>query len=226
MIGLFGKRSQTKEKIINNLLEGEKSLKELSKEIGISKPGLIKHLDELEKVGILESFAKKKKESNIRIKVYKLKNFSLLVSINKEGYVVDFESTSSIDFQFPLVNQIPQKSYRKEISKYLKSISNLKRPLTIVVFGSVAKGEATWKSDIDVVLFSDSWNKEKEEILNKISDIGMKKDVKTSMNPHFKKYTEIEKSGIMKEVKKNGMIVYTSREDEILWKKLKIYQSI
>jgi|GEM_PF-1010265 len=228
MNSMFGKRSHAKEKIINTLLKGEKPLTQISEKIGISKQTTLNHLNELEERGIIKSYSKKKKKSNIKVKIYKIQSFSTLFSIKsteRGGYAINFQANTELDTDFPLLNQIPQEKYREDIKKYLKNIKELKHPLTITIFGSVARGKATWKSDIDAALFSDKWTKEeKDKVLDEVSKVNTQGKVEASLNPHFKKYSEKDK--ITKEIYKGGLLIHTTREDEELWEKMKEYQTI
>jgi len=216
-------RSKTKKKIVYRLLGGEKTLKELSSYIGISKQALLKHLDKMQKKGIVVGVKEKGNKGNV--KKYRIGGYSAVVSVDEEGFVVEYECGSPIDFRFPLVNQIPQIKYRREVLKYLEGILSLGKKLAIVVFGSVARGEASWKSDIDVVFFSGKWiKKEEEEILDKITETSLRKDIEVSMNPHFKTYRDLEKKGgLEEEIKKDGVIIYTNQKKEKLWTKMKKY---
>lgn len=224
MFGLISENS-TKKKVVNLLLDGGKSLIELSEKVDMSKPALLKHLDSLEDKGVVQSF--KEKSRSGRRKIYKLKDFSTCFSVSEEGYAVYFEADSAFNPKFPLVNQIPQKKLRNAVLEYLKAVEGVKSPLSVIIFGSVARGEATWKSDIDAMFFSDSWKDKEDIILEKLSDISMNEDIETSMSPHFHLYGDLEKGGrLIKEVKKEGIVAHTTGEDEKLWKFLERYGTI
>ncbi len=213
-----------KRKLLNLLLEESRSLSELSEEMDMSKSAVLKHLDSLEEAGVVRSF--KEKTSIGRRKVYDIKSFSTCISISEEGYAISFQAGSSLDPDFPLVNQIPQKELREEVKEYLRGLKITDKEFSVVIFGSVARGEATWKSDIDAVLFSDSWDGEKEQVLEKMSEVSMREDVERSMNPHFHSYDDLENPArLIKEVKEEGMIVH-SKGDDRLWKDLERYSSI
>ncbi len=226
MIGLFGEgRSETKKKIINELLSGRRSLKELSEKIGVSKQALLKHLDKMEGRGIVKSQSVPGERG--KIKKYGLGNYSAMISIDERGFVVHFEVDSPLDSQFPLVNQISQEKYKEEVLSYLEKLPLEKDNLNVILFGSVARGEATWKSDIDVAFVSSNWSEEnKLSIKDEISEVSMQKEVESSMNPHFVTFEELnEGGGITDEIKKDGIIIYDSGSDEI-WEKMERYRSI
>ncbi len=224
MMDLIGNgRSETKRKIINNLLEGEKTLKQLSENLELSKQTILDHLNKMEEKNLIETYMEK--QNNTRIKKAEIKEFSAIISINK-SHAIQYTADSEINFKYPLVNQIPQKNLREQTLEYLKEISSMQKPLTIVIFGSVARGEANWKSDIDIALFTDKWTN-KEEIRDKISQVNIEKQMETSMNPNFKNYKDIKgKDELIKEIKKDGIIIYTTREEEKLWEEMKKYQNI
>ncbi|MFP4046022.1 MAG: nucleotidyltransferase domain-containing protein [Candidatus Aenigmatarchaeota archaeon] len=227
MTGLLGgSRSGTKKKIVNQLLEGKKSLGELSERIGISKQALHKHLKPMKKEGIVEE--RSVKNEGGKIKKYRIGNYSEVLSIDRRGFALEYEAKSPVNFRFPLLNQIPQEEYRTQVLSYLKKIVQEEKRVTVIVFGSVARGEATWKSDIDALLLSDRWNEEeKERIKDKISDVAMDESVDCSFNPHFKTRKEMDKEEkIVQEIKKDGLIVYTNESDVKIWKEMKGYKNI
>lgn len=225
---VFGKRSRAKENILNSLLKGEKTLSRLSKEIGVSKQTTLSHLNELEEKGMVKSRSRKKEESGIRIKTYKIQSFSTLISIKATetgGYAVSFQSDAYLNPKFPLLNQVPQLEYREDMEKYLEGIKKIEKPITVTLFGSVARGQATWKSDIDAAIFSNEWTKEeKDDFLDKISEVNTKGEVRTSLNPHFKKYKSKDK--ITERIYEEGLIIHTNKKGDQLWKKMKKYRSI
>ena len=73
-------------KILKKLLEGEKSIYELAKEMGISRQLLYLHLRRLEKADLVESDLRL--ERNKAKKYYRIKDFS---------YKIDVELIKSID---------------------------------------------------------------------------------------------------------------------------------
>ncbi|MFW6025449.1 MAG: winged helix-turn-helix transcriptional regulator [Candidatus Woesearchaeota archaeon] len=219
-------RTDTKKRIINELLKGEKSLGELSEKINLSKQAIIKHVKKLEEKNMIKGEMKKK--GNLNVKTYTIGNYSSLVSINEEGIAINYETNSPINFTFPLLNQIPQKDLRDQMSIYLKNIVNINKNFTIVVFGSVSRGEASWKSDIDVLFLSDKWSKKiKDKIIDNISDTGMDEKINNNLNPIFKTTDEIDDNSLFyEEIREDGMIIYNNRDDLNLWKKMKRYRSI
>ncbi|PTD94088.1 hypothetical protein C9439_04405 [archaeon SCG-AAA382B04] len=224
---LANPRSQTKKKIINQLLKEEKTLTELHKQIEISKQALLKHLNKMEKKDIIKS--KEFKSKKAREKKYKLNNFSALISINKNGFATKYTSNSPINPKFPLINQIPQKKYREPIKHIIKKTNYPKKPITIIIFGSVAHGDATWKSDIDIAYLSKKWKKdEKNKIIQNLSEININQDIEAQINPTFLTYQELQNNAetLHKEIKKDGILVFSSREKENLWNKLKRYKSL
>lgn len=225
---MLSKRSEIPEKILRELAEGERTLAELSDTAEISKQGVLKHLNSLEEEGMIKSRLEKGEQGRVRI--FSLKDFTELISIREEGFIVSFKSDSHLDPRYPLAAQIPQAELRKQVKKYLEAVgASSIRPLSVVVFGSVARGEATWKSDIDALFLTESWTEEKEEgILDALSDASVKEEeVERSLNPNFRDYSELDSGGsFMEEVLSNGMLVYTTEEVDLTWEHLKRYESI
>lgn len=92
----------------------------------------------------------------------------------------------------------------EEIKKILKEILKDKPVYQVILFGSYAKKEATDKSDIDLIIDTNSQLKG-FALLKLICEIEEKlqKDVDC-----FEKYEIIEDSLIDKEIKETGVIVY------------------
>lgn len=224
---MLSKRSETPKKILQELSKGEKTLTELANAAKISKQGVLKHLNSMEEKKMIES--RLEKDENGRTKIFTLNDFTELTSINKEGFIISFKSNSYLDPRYPLVGQIPQTEFRKQVKKYVEAIDSIGiSPLSVVIFGSVARGEATWKSDIDALILTDKWTEEREEnILDILSDVTVeKKDVERSLNPNFLNYSKIssEKS-LIEKAKTDGILVYTTEEVDPTWKHLKRYRS-
>ena len=92
----------------------------------------------------------------------------------------------------------------EEIKRILKELLRDKPVYQVILFGSYAKKEATEKSDIDLIIDTNSQLKG-FALLKLICQIEEKlqKDVDC-----FEKYEIIENSLIDKEIKKTGVVVY------------------
>lgn len=225
---MLSKRSETPGKILHELAKGERTLAELSAAAGISKQGVLKHLNSLEDEGMVKSRLEKRDRG--RVKIFSLSDFTELTSISRKGFIISFKSDSYLDPRYPLAGQILQAEFRKQVKKYLEAIEATgTHPLSVVIFGSVARGEATWKSDIDALFLTENWTeKKKEEFLDALSDATVREEeVERSLNPNFRDYSELDsQESFMEEVLSDGMLVYTTEEVDPTWKHLKRYRSI
>ncbi len=92
----------------------------------------------------------------------------------------------------------------EEIKKILKEILNDKPVYQVILFGSYAKREATNKSDIDLIIDTNSQLKG-FALLKLIYQIEEKLQKEVD---GFEKYEIMENSLIDKEIKETGVVVY------------------
>jgi len=224
----FSKRSNTPKKIINALLMGDKTLTELSHEVEISKQALLKHLSELEEQGFIQS--KSSPEDNVQ-KAYSLTSNTVMLSISKDGYAISCSNPGFLDEEYPLLAQVSQPEFREELRKYLERIKKNQPSPAVVVYGSVAKGEANRESDIDLSLVKSTWKKDEQEKLRDImSDLTVEDSLPHSLSLSFQTYENLKSpsSDIQREILEDGILVYSgvSETGENLWRILKRYKSI
>lgn len=224
----FSKRSTTPKQIINALLQGEKSLTDLSKEIDISKQALLKHLNQLEERGFIQS---KKSPKDAVQKSYSIISNTVLLSINENGYAISCSSNGFLDERYPLLIQITQAEFRNEIRRYLVAIEKSNCNPAVIVYGSVARGKAGKESDIDLSLVKPSWKKEEtEELMDTLSDLTVEEDLPHSLSLTFQTYEELESPDhdIQREIVENGTLIYNKnpKQSVNLWQTLKRYKNI
>lgn len=214
------------QQIINQLISGEKTLTELSKIIGVKKPTMLKYLDELENKGMISSTMK---ITNIgREKRYNISSYSQIISLDPMKGIISFRVHEPMDLKLPLVGQIHQQEYRRAIKIYVKKIlKNFKSKLSIIIFGSVARGEASGKSDLDILLLgSKQWD---EITKNKIMDALYEGVVETQLQakPLFRTLNEFinKDDSIIREIKKDGSIIFDSLDSDDLWKTMQRYRN-
>lgn len=195
--------------IINILLKKDITLSEIAAELGISKPTTSMYLKRLEESGILKgSYEKNRVGRTIR---YSLQAFHMIFSINPDSKMaINFIADTNLDENFVLLGNISQKEFRLEVKEYLSKIirSSLEEYL-IILYGSVAQGIGTRKSDIDLLFLSDNWSKkEKDEILNLIAIASNKCNYQAK--PLFKSIKEFEEMDktLKKQINENGIILY------------------
>lgn len=215
-------------RIIELLLHGDKTLSDIARELGISKPGASKYLKKLEELNMIKG----EYERNYRGRAvrYHLQPFHMVISIDPDSKTaLSFVADDVLDEDFFLIGAIPQKEFRGEVKEYLKQITkvDLVRYL-IIVYGSVAQGSANRKSDIDLLIIKDNWTKnEKDKILEQIAK------ATTNTNHQAKplflnsdEFKTIDKI-LAKEIKDNGIIVYKKgKQWNEIKQELKRYKNI
>lgn len=225
---MWSKRSPAPKNILKELAERDKTLSDLAESIKISKQAALKHLENLEDGGLVES--RKEKRKTGQVKVFSLSDYTSLTAINSQGYIISFETGAPLYPSFPLVGQIPQKHIQEEVVSYLEEIDQLNiGPISMVLYGSVARGEATGKSDIDAILLSRDWSEEgKEKVQNKVADANIdREEIRRSLNVQFHTYEDIEeKTDFLEDVRTQGILVHTTRKEDPTWEILERYKSI
>jgi len=214
--------------IIELLIQKDKTLTEISLEIGISKPATSKYLKKLEQQKIIKGFYEL--NSIGRIIKYSLQQFQLVFSIDpKNKYILGFKTNESLDTNYIYLGDIKQKKFREEVKKYLKEINKIDfEKYVIILYGSVAQGSAHRKSDIDLLLIKKSWSKkDKEKILEKIAIASNKSNHQAKpLFKNIKEFEEMDKS-LQKQIKENGIIIYEKgKEWDMIKKHLKRYKII
>lgn len=222
---------ETTKRIIESLLIGKKSLTELADLLNISKPTLQqKYLGTLEELGIVTKSLEK--NSKGREAYYHLERFSLFLSINPENKR-GISFTTSSRFQLPamLLEQIPNSEFREDLILLMDRIGDVARPdgsSYIMVFGSVARGEGTWKSDIDIAVLQPQWDDgPRKAYLDLLSEITM--ITKHQIKPQFFSFEEFEngESALIREIKDSGIVIFGDIfEGENIWSEMKRYRNI
>lgn len=220
--------NSSEKRIIELLLTGDKTLPELSMTLGISKPGTSKYLKKLEERRILRGTYEKNADG--RTIRYQLQPFQIVFSINPLlKTVLCFKADDTLDQEFFLLGFIPQKEFRNEIKEYLeKLITTRISRYTVILFGSVAQGSASRKSDIDMLLVKESWVKtEKNTILNLFADAAIQ--TTHQIKPLFLGYEEYKRmdATLKKEIKDHGIIIFEKGSPwETIHQELQRYKSI
>ena len=181
--------------IIELLIQNDKTLPEISAEIGISKPATSKYLKKLEEQNIIKGVYER--NSIGRTIKYSLQQFHIVFSVDTENKsIIGFKANETIDTNYIYLGYIQQKEFREEVKNYLKEINNVNfDKYIIILYGSVAQGSAYRKSDIDLLILKESWSKkDKDQILEKI-------DVASNNIDHQAK-------PLQKQIKEHGIILY------------------
>jgi len=221
----------TSKRIIENLMPGRRSLTELSRAMDLSKPALQqKHLPALEDIGIVEKSIVKNEKG--REAYYSLRRFSLFFAFDP-GNRCGISITTSSRFAFPLLlmEQLRDDEFKADLKLLTEKITQISKrdlPEFLILFGSVARGEGTWKSDIDIAILRLKWEeKTRRKYLNLLSDVTM--STTHQIKPQFLTLLEFEGSEnlLAKEIKKSGIVIYGDIFGRSqLWREMKIYKNI
>jgi len=206
-------------KIIELLIQNDKTLPEISAIIGISKPAISKYLKKLEEQNIIKGTYER--NSIGRTIKYSLQEFQIVFSINpEEKTIIAFKADGPLDSEYIFTGYIQQKEFREEVKKYLKEINKVNfQNYMIILYGSVAQGVAHRKSDIDLLFLKESWSKkEKDQILEKIAIAANK--CNHLAKPLFKSIKEYENMDkiLQKQIIENGIILYEKGKE---WGRIK-----
>jgi DNA-binding Lrp family transcriptional regulator len=218
----------TERRIIAILLTGSKTLSEIAEKMNLSKPGTSKYLKNLEHEGFLRGNYERTTEG--RTIRYRLLPVHVLVSVDPESEtVISFHVDDVFDPDFPLLGSIPQKEFRQELKFFLIEFTKKRiQDVTIILYGSVATGAATRKSDIDLLFVKEMWtHQEKEICLNAIATTS--EQLAHPIKPQFftlETFDEIDVA-LQKEIKDQGVVIFESgRSWRRLQGQLKTYRTI
>lgn len=123
-------------------------VRQIKKSLKLSEHTLLKYLDFLEKRKIIAF----KKEGNLKM------------------YEINFQEPSiKVAFSYFDLQRLENLEYKrkKAINQFISSAQKIKMPYFILLFGSTAKENYTNKSDIDLIVVYDTFNK---EVNNKITE--------------------------------------------------------
>jgi predicted nucleotidyltransferase len=140
-------------RLLASLVGGRRSLTELAEAAGVAKPSVIPTLRRLEEQGWVER--EDVRGPTGREVFYRMLAGTVHVELRPEnGCIISWASQGRIDSRFPLTAQITDLAVREEVLTALRIFSRrLRRKFhlfAVVLFGSAARGQVTWKSDIDL----------------------------------------------------------------------------
>ncbi|MFP4116376.1 MAG: nucleotidyltransferase domain-containing protein [Candidatus Aenigmatarchaeota archaeon] len=207
--------SDRKMELLRKMELKEKTPTELSEEMDLTISSVTKHLKDLEGRGLIKKTGKKSGKTRSYWK-YKLEEFvQFLASV--DGEIVEGKAEMDETHKVHLRTwSIPQTEFHRPVEKLWCEIQgDLEEVEGIVVYGSVARGDAREDSDVDVLMITDS---EKIEEKYGAKVIGEKMFmVKSFTEEEFEKNLE-NGSNFAKNVIEEGIIIYDP--DNILqrWK--------
>ncbi len=223
--------NQTQRKIIDILLQrGDCSLSEITEEIDLSKPAVFRQVKELAAAGMLNEELQSTNKG--RVAKYSLRHFSIFFSINPErSSVLRIETGSSFHPSHVLLEQVAQVEFKEELRSLVDTVDKIATDsgiTAIILFGSVAEGEGTWKSDIDVAIVAAQWAKESKNRAGKIvSDACL--GANHLIKPVYlsEERLESEDSVLVNEIRSSGMIIYAGRPgSDAAWRVMMRYKRI
>ncbi|MDG6220138.1 MAG: nucleotidyltransferase domain-containing protein [Candidatus Thermoplasmatota archaeon] len=195
----------------------------MADKLGISKPGALKILNGMENVGLIASESMQTPRGKTRI--FRVNEFSCIISVDPGKGLILFSENSAIDQENPLFGQVAQKEFRRDVSLYCTELISYMEDLAIILFGSVARGEATYKSDIDMVLVSkQKWSgKSKKIAMDSLYNASLK--AKLQAKPLFTSLEEFlsNEDALSKKIKEEGMILNDAIGEKSLWASMKRY---
>lgn len=213
---------ENQKKIIELLAKKERSLTEITESLGISKSGTLKHLKSLTESKMISKIIRTTEDG--RESFYSLNNYTFFFSINPTtNSIIEFRTLQIFKLHRLLLEQIPQEKFKRDLKTLFKTLKN---PPFTILFGSVAKGEATWKSDIDILFLKRNWKKEeRESIQNTISEVNM--EIKHQIKPTLNTISQFNKnSTLATEIKESGIVIYGElNEHPKIWKMMKRYRN-
>ncbi|MCK4717166.1 MAG: ArsR family transcriptional regulator [Thermoplasmata archaeon] len=218
--------SLQEKKIISFLLNGDKSLTSISKHLEMSKPAALKYLNGMEGMGMVCSEARTTRYGRERL--FRVGTFSSVLSIDPVKGAMLFSTNSSLDTMNPLMGQIGQEAFREVVSIYVEEIAAILSSFSAVLFGSIARGEAGAKSDMDILLLKEGgWTKEEKDMVSDALYAGSLK-AQVQAKPQFFAFEAFlqKDDAFAKRIKEDGLIVYDAIGDERLWPVMKRYWNI
>ncbi len=223
--------NRTQRRMISYLTEsGERSLPDITEWMSLSKPTVSRQLKDMVDLGVVSERVEKTETG--RTAVYSLNRFTYVLILNPSARaVLSIQSRSEFEPQFLLLEQLKEDEFKDDMRRLLGAIHRLKRgkrPISLILFGSVAVDKGTWKSDIDIAVIGLDWDKTRKDSIDKlISDVNM--ETKHQIKAHYIEKLQLlgEESLLVKEVKTTGLVIYADIfERAEIWKQMMRYKSI
>lgn len=224
----------TSKRILETLLGGRRSLTELAEATGLRKQSLAPYLRALADLGFIEHEVHP--TSTGREVHYRLLGSSLHLEFRPEAEsVISWVSPGPVHHDFPLLSQIVDQRLRVEV---LSTLAALKVPAThaddlwseafIILFGSVARGEATWKSDIDLLFVTRREEAPglEDAVLDGLAIV--QEQLEHPTRAHFSTRDDFlsGRTVIDREAAKDGMVLHDPWGEVELWKAMGRYKRI
>lgn len=214
-------------RILDAMLGGATTLTSLSQETGLSKSALVPHLKTLAALGVVQG--ERVPTSTGAEAHYRLRDVSLHLSIDPHrSAAISWASVGSWTPDAPLLGQVPQPEIRAELALLLQRLPALARKDDVLIlFGSAARGEATWKSDIDLLALRDAADPRTEAALREAQyETEMETRHKFSIAFVTRDEWTAGRKRLVQEAREEGMVVWAARGENAPWATLKRYSAI
>ena len=209
---------------------GEVSLTDITREIGLSKPTVSKHLKDLQDLGFVS--CREERTAKGREMRYSLNRYSFFLSIVPESSsVLSIETQRGFNLQRLLLEQVHDDEFLRDLKTLLDAIDRARKaeqPLAVILFGSVAEGKGNWKSDIDVAVIRIEWGAEsKAKAERLVSDVNMR--TKHQIKPQYidRAVFELGRSTLIEEIKSSGVVIFGDiGNGSVPWREMRRYRTI
>lgn len=219
----------TPRRILEAVSQGARTLTELSVATGIKKPALAPHLKQLVGAGVLrhERLATPT-GSEAR---YEPSDVAIHVEMRaRDATLLTWATLGPSHPDAPLLSQVPQSELREEAAAFLRALRAsaglLSDEVTVLLFGSAARGDATWKSDIDLLVLAQE--NARDEVAEHVERAAYEASMRSqhAVVPTLATFKEFEErpKRIHQEAKREGMIIWAPRGDLAPWGKLERYR--
>lgn len=209
------------------MLSGATTLTAIAEATGQSKPALVPQLKALAELGVVHG--ERVPTPTGSEAHYRLRDVSLHLSLDAARSVaVAWASPGRWEAETPLLAQVPQPEVRAEVRRLvlgLRDAGQLQRDVVLILFGSSARGEATWKSDIDLLVLIDAREAPRERAFEEAAfeaQIGMQH----AFSPTFvtrEEWTSNQKR-LVQEARNEGIIIWGG--EQAPWSSMKRYGAI
>lgn len=151
----MGHLSATQQAIVATLMASAHPrgarLQDIVKAVGLAHPTVLRHLQALAARGLIEATLVAPRETRYLAR----RTFDAMWIDPGRHRIESWTSHAPLDWRFPLVARIPDPPAQGFLLKWLRRLSTeglLQDPIHIVVYGSCARGDATPRSDVDLLV--------------------------------------------------------------------------
>lgn len=218
-------------RLLSALLSGPKSPTELAARTGVTKAALYRYLRGLQDLGFV------RQEGRGRATRYTVASGSLHLELRPEaGIAMHWLSPGPVDPEVPWASQIADPATRHEVLVALTGLRTAVQAISdvlwqdafVVLFGSFARGQATWKSDVDILLVHEgAWADEQLDLLGEIlPDINEQLDHRLELHMATGDDFLAQRKQIHKEAATDGIVLHAPLEGDRLWIPMTRYKNI